>query len=44
MKRVEVKRQGYLQKLLDFKSENPDTAEKMRQISVKINKYLKDNI
>ena len=40
----EVKRQGYLQKLLDFKSENPDTAEKMRQISVKINKYLKDNI
>ncbi len=36
----QVKQQGYLQQLLDFQSDNPDTAAKMRRINETIHRYM----
>lgn len=40
----EVVRQGYLEQMLEFESENPDTQEKLRNIGCNVRKYIENNI
>lgn len=38
----QVKKQGYLKKLMDFRSKNPDTIEKMKHIDRIVDQYILD--
>nr|MCR5099728.1 hypothetical protein [Butyrivibrio sp.] len=40
----EVERQGYLEEMLEFVSENPDTQQKLKNIADNVRKYIKERV